>query len=149
MDGKNMGPLCKISVGRASRVAKFRLQLRRRSSVSPSVRCSQMTVCFRNANIGWVGSSVSQCPTWDLVYKISVGRTSRSRSRSSDSDSVAKLRLQLLMSDHATPILWKKVCLRNWAHKRTVEANIMPSYNSIFTFKFTFYNLLTCQTYLV
>ena len=31
----------------------------------------------------------------------------------------------------------------------TDPKNIMPSYNSIFTFKFTFYNLLTCQTYLV
>ena len=31
----------------------------------------------------------------------------------------------------------------------TDPTNIMPSYNSIFTFKFTFYNLLTCQTYLV
>ena len=31
----------------------------------------------------------------------------------------------------------------------TDPKNIMPSYNSIFTFKFTFYNLLTCQTDLV
>ena len=36
--------------------AKFRSVVRRRISVSPSVRCSQMTVCFRNANIGWVGA---------------------------------------------------------------------------------------------
>ena len=46
-------------------LTKFRSVVRRRSSV----RCSQMTVCFRNANIGWVGkvchnvrrSSVSKC----------------------------------------------------------------------------------------
>ena len=37
-------------------LTKFRSVVRRRRSVSPSVRCSQMTVCFRNANIGWVGA---------------------------------------------------------------------------------------------